>query len=37
MDNITQAFKMLALDIFDLFYEVLASDVGINTKVGINT
>lgn len=37
MDNTTKAFKMLAADIFSLFYEVLHSDVGINTKVGFNT
>lgn len=37
MDNTAKAFKALALDIFDLFYEVLHSDVGINTKVGKNT
>ena len=37
MDNTVRAFKMLAMDIFSLFYEVLYSDVGINTKVGINT
>lgn len=37
MDNTAKAFKALALDIFTLFFEVLYSDVGINTKVGINT
>jgi hypothetical protein len=36
-DNITKAFNMLANDILSLFKAVLASDVGINPKVGKNT
>ena len=38
MDELTiKAFNALAKDIFELFYNVLNSDVGINKKVGKNT
>ena len=36
-ENIIKAFNELAVDILDLFKKVLASDVGINKKVGKNT
>lgn len=35
--NIIKAFNLLANDILSLFQSVLASDVGINRKVGENT
>jgi hypothetical protein len=36
-ENIIKAFNLLANDILSLFKSVLASDVGINAKVGENT
>lgn len=36
-DDIIEAFRELALDILDLFVNVLKSDVGINEKVDKNT
>lgn len=36
-ENIIKAFNLLANDILSLFKSVLASDVGINAKVGKNT
>lgn len=36
-ENIIKAFNLLANDILNLFKSVLASDVGINAKVGKNT
>ena len=36
-NNVIKAFELLANDILDLFQQVLASDVGINRKIGENT